>query len=91
LSTANRQRHETLTGGPFHHVDHRRAVLGTRCDIEEHEFIRALAIIFLRALDRVTRVAQVQELRSLHHASAIHVQTGYDAFRQHEAGTIPQQ
>jgi hypothetical protein len=83
-------RHETLAGGPFHYVDHRRAVLGTRRDIEEHQFIRALAIVFLRALNRIARVAQVQELRPLHHTSAIHVETRYDAFRQHEAETILQ-
>ncbi len=48
------------------------------------EFVRALRVIRHGAFDRVARVAQIEKFGALHHASIGDVETGNDAFCQHE-------
>ena len=86
------QGHEALGGRALDHIDHGGAIVGGCGDIEKNQLIRALRIVGLRALDRITGIAQFEEFRPFHHASAGHVEAGNDSFGQHgkrmPSGTI---
>jgi hypothetical protein len=53
-------------------------------DVEEHEFIRSVSLVAPGNLNRVAGVAQLQEIDAFDHPATIYVQTGNDAFGQHE-------
>ena len=82
-SSPDRERHEALLGCAFYHRHHRRATIARSGDIQKYQLIRALGVIHFRALDGIARVAQVQEFRSLHHATIGHIEAGNHSFGQH--------
>src|SRR6185295_16675058 len=83
-AAADGERHEDLLGDAPHHVEHDLAALVAGADVEEDEFVGALLLVAPRHLDGVAGVAQVDEVDALDHAAAVHVQTGDDAFGQHD-------
>src|SRR5205823_5605523 len=81
--TAHRQRHETCLGGTAYHVENDVPVLMARGDVQEGELIGACGIVRNRGGHGIARVAQVDELHSLHHAPVLHVETGNEADLDH--------
>ena len=72
-AAADRERHEDLVGGAPGKLHYRRALVRGRRDVEEDQFVRALAVVERGQLDRVARVADVDEPRDLHDTAGIHV------------------
>ena len=81
--SADRKRHEHLFRGAADDVEDDAAFLVGRRDVEERELVRPLLVVKPGDLDRVAGVAQVHEAHAFYHPSRLHVETGYDAFRQH--------
>ena len=52
-------------------------------DIQENQFVGALLLITSRHSNRISRVAQVDEIRPLHNSAPIDVQARYDTFGEH--------
>ena len=52
-------------------------------DVEEHELVGALGVVALGELDRVARVAQIDEVRALDDAAGVDVEAGNDALEMH--------
>ena len=82
-SAPHRQRHEADLRRTPHHVHQDLAFLVAGRDVQEDEFVGALGVVPPGDLNRVARVAQVQEVRPLHHAALVHVQARDDPLRQH--------
>ena len=64
------------------------SVIVSRCscearDVEEDELVGALAVVALGELDRVARVAQADEVRSLYDPPRIHVEARDHALEGH--------
>jgi len=70
-ATADRERDEDLLGDRLDHVQDDVALVGARGDVEEREFVRALLVVAARDLDRVTGVAQADEVDALDDATAV--------------------
>ena len=51
-------------------------------DIEKGNFVGALFVVADGDLDRISRVANINEIDTLHHPAVFHVQAGNNAFRQ---------
>jgi hypothetical protein len=79
----DRERHESLIGRAGHHVDHDRPPFVGCRDIQEDQLVRPLLVVERRHLNRVARVAEVEEPGSLDHPPFLDVPTGDDPFRQH--------
>src|SRR4051794_18411424 len=84
----DREWDEDLVAHPPRQVDHRVALVRGGGDVEEDELVRARPVVEGGELDRVARVAQLQELRALHHAPGVHVQTGDDPLEVHGCATV---
>ena len=63
-------------------MHHGRPILGAGSDVEEYQFIGALAIVSPRDLDRIAGIGDVLEAHALDDAALVHVQAGNDALRQ---------
>jgi hypothetical protein len=56
----------------------------TRGDVEKDEFIGSLRVVNHRALHRIAGIAKLQEFRAFDDTAFLHVETGDDAFGEHE-------
>ena len=81
-AAADRERHENLLRDAPHHVEHDVPAFMAGTDVEKHQFVRPVFLITARHLDRIARVAQVQEVDAFDDSATIHVQTGDDTLRQ---------
>src|SRR5436190_53248 len=79
------QRDENFARRAKHHVRHDGALVAGGGDIEEHHFVGALLVIAVGELNRIARIAQVDEVDALHHAAAGDVETGDDPLGQHRS------
>ena len=79
-AAADRERDEDLARGAGHHVGHDFAGIAGGGDVEEDEFIGAIAVVALGEFDGVARIAQVDEVDALDDAAAGDIETGDDAF-----------
>jgi hypothetical protein len=61
-STTDSQWHEDLVGGPSDHIDHDRSLLVTCSDIQEDQLIGSFLFIPSSDLDRITGIAQLDEV-----------------------------
>ena len=86
-ATADRQRNEHLRGDRLDHVVEQATVLDARADVEKGEFVGALFIVAPGDLDRVARVAQVDEVDALDHTSVGDVEAGNDALGEAHGGS----
>lgn len=64
-AAADRYRHENLAAGAAHNVRDRVTVVARRGNVEKYDLVRALLRIELRKLDRVSCVAQTDEIHAL--------------------------
>jgi hypothetical protein len=53
-------------------------------DIEKNELIRSLGIVGTGTFNRITRITDVLELRSLDHPPPVDIETGNNSFAEHE-------
>jgi hypothetical protein len=82
-TAADRERHKTLLCRASDHVDHRSPVVRRSGDIEKHQFIGLLTIVFQRSFHRITGVAQLQKFCSFDDASVGDVEARDNSFGQH--------
>ena len=68
---------------PPHHVEHDRTTFMARGDVQEDEFVGTLGVVACGDRDGVAGVAQVEEVRPLHHPPAVDVEAGDDPLGQH--------
>jgi hypothetical protein len=80
---ADRERHEDVVGRAPGQVDQRVATLVGGGDVEEDELVGAGGVVALGQLDRIARVADVDEVRALDHAAGVDVQAGDHALVVH--------
>ena len=78
-ASADRQRNEDLARGAGHHAGHDFAGVARRGDVEEDEFVGAVAIVTVGEFDGVARIAQVDEVHTFDDTAAGDIQTGDDA------------
>lgn len=72
-AAAHRERDEHLVGGAFDHVHHGGPARAGRGDIEEREFVGALAVVAFGQFDGIAGVAQVLEIDALDDATVVDV------------------
>jgi hypothetical protein len=82
-AAAHCQRHEYLLGRPPHHIEHDISAFVTGRDIQEHQLVGAFLLIPRRHLDRVTCIAQIDEIRPLHHAPAVDIKARNHTLSEH--------
>ena len=87
-AAADRYRHENLAAGAAHDISDRVAVVARRGNVEKYDLVRALLRIEFCKLDRVSCVAQTDEIHALDHAAVLDVQTGDNAFCQHHSASL---
>ena len=88
-AAADRERHEHLLGRAADHVEHDVAPFVAGRDVEEHQLVGPFLLVARGHLDRVAGVAEVHEVRPLHDASAVDVETGNHTLGQHGAPALP--
>jgi hypothetical protein len=81
--SADRERDEDVVRGAPGQLDHGVAVLVRGRDVQEDQLVGALGVVALRELDRVARVAQVDEVRALDDPTGVDVQARDDALEVH--------
>ena len=80
---ADRQRHEADLGRPPDHVPEDLPPLVAGGDVEEDQLVGPFRIIPRGDLDRIARVAEVEEVRPLDHAAMVDVEARDDPLGQH--------
>ena len=80
---ADGERHEAGFRRAAHHVEQGATRLVARGDVEEAEFVGAGRIVGLGRFNRITGIAQLEELHALHDAPVLHVEAGDDAGLEH--------
>ena len=78
-----------LLGSTRRDVEHRRALLVARRDVEEDDLVGARLVVDGGHLHRVARIAQVHEVHALDDTALVHVEAGYDALHQHRGDPLP--
>ena len=79
-AAADGQRDEDLARGAGDDVGHDFAGVAGGGDVEEDQFVGALAVVAVGQFDGVAGIAQVDEVDALDDAAAGDVETGDDAF-----------
>src|SRR5690606_5308518 len=70
------ERDEDLLGGAADDVVRGRAVAAGGGDVQEGEFVGTLGVVDTRHLDRITSIAQVDEVHALDDSTTVDVQAG---------------
>ena len=83
-AAADRERDEDVVGGAPGELDDRLAVLVRGGDVEEDELVGALGVVALGELDRVARVADVDEVGALDDPAGVDVEAGDHALERHQ-------
>ena len=84
-SPADRERDEHFVGDALDDVHHRVAGVARRGDVEEHELVGALGVVARRELDRITGVADADEVDALHDAPGVDIEARDHADGEHAA------
>ena len=85
-AAAHRQRNEHLRGHRLDDVQDQVAPVAGRGNVEEGEFVGALLVVARGDFDRITGVAQFDEVDAFDNAPSGHVQAWNDSFREHVHG-----
>src|SRR5574340_48665 len=83
LAAADGQRDEHLRRDRLDDVQDQVAVIAGRGDVEEGQLVGTLVVVARRDLDRIARVAQLDEIDALDDPAAGDVQARDDAFGEH--------
>ena len=78
-AAADGERHEADFGGARDHVEQRAAAFMAGGDVEEAELVCPGGVIGARGLDRIARVAQIDEVDAFDDAAVLDVEAGDDA------------
>ncbi len=78
-----RERHEHNLGRSADDVEHDCPAFVAGGDVEKHKFIGPFGFVARSDFDRIAGIAEVEELGSLHHSTAIDIQTGNNSFGEH--------
>ena len=81
------RRHKYLLGSPPYDVEHDISPLVAGADVEKNQFVCPFEFVAGGHFDRIPRVAEVHEIRSLHDTTAVDVEAGNDAFSEHGNGS----
>ena len=76
---AHRERDEYLRRHRLDDMQDHVALIRTRGDVEEGEFVGPLIVVAARDFHRIAGVAQADEIHAFHYAAAGDVKTGNDA------------
>ena len=82
-STPHGQGHEDHLGRAADHVEHDVAAFVAGRDVEKDQLVGPFLLVPRGHLDRIAGIAEIEEIRSLHHPPAIHVEAGNHAFGKH--------
>ena len=82
-STADSERHEDLFRDPAHHVEQNGPPFMTGGDVQEYQFVSPLLIVAAGNFDRITCIAEADEIRSFDHPPAVNVEAWDDPLGQH--------
>ncbi len=82
-AAAHGERHENLLGRAADDVEHDVAAFVAGRNVEKHELVGAFLLVPRGHLDRIARIAKVHEIRALHHASAVDIETGNHTLSEH--------
>ena len=87
-AAADGERHETLSGGAFDHINHRSAAMRAGGDVEKDHLIGALLIVAEGEIDGIADFPQPAffgpaELHAARHFSIMHVKARNHAFGEH--------
>jgi hypothetical protein len=85
-AAADGERHEHRLGHLPNGFQHDRPALVAGRDVEEDEFVGTLLVIPAGDLDRVAGVAEADEVGTLHHSPAVHVEARDNPLGQHWDG-----
>src|SRR5206468_4301443 len=88
-AAADGEGHEDLFRDAPHHVEQDLPALVAGADVEEDQLVGAVGLVAARHLDGVAGVAQLEEIDTLDHTAAVHVQAGDDALGEHAAVNLP--
>src|SRR5918995_806907 len=83
-ATPDREWYEHVVCRPPRQLDDCVALLVRRGDIEKYELVRALLVVACGELDRVARIAQADEVRSLDDSAAIDIEARDDTLQDHQ-------
>ena len=87
--TADGERHVERGGGTADEVEHRGASVPRGRDVEDDDLVGAVGRVPGGELDRIARVAEIHEARSLHDAAVSNVEAGEQAFRERHPQVTP--
>ncbi len=87
--TADGERHVERGGGTADEVEHRGASVPRGGDVEDDDLVGAVGRVPGGELDRIARVAEIHEARSLHDAAVSNVEAGEQAFRERHPQVTP--
>ena len=88
-ATAHSQWNKDLRGDCFNDVQDQVAVVAGGGDVQKSQLVSALVVVARSDFDRVTGVAQLEEIDALDDASAGDIQAGDDSFGEHQALAMP--
>ena len=83
---AHAERHKQIARRAPHRVEQRLPSLMRRCNVQQHNLVRALFRVPRRLGRRIARIHEIDKLHAFHHAARMHVEAGDDALGQH---TVP--
>jgi hypothetical protein len=88
-AAAHAEGDENGIGDAADHVEHRVTRFVRGGDVEEDQLVRAFRVVDLRVLDRIARIAQIDEVHALDHAPGVDIEAGDDAFGEHARLPLP--
>ena len=83
-STTDGERHEDHVRCPAHDIEDDIPLLVAGGDVEKNEFVGPFLLVPLSDVDGIARIPQVDEIDPFDDPSGVDVETGNDAFTQHD-------
>ena len=80
---ADAERNKDRIGYAPHHVQHDVPALVAGRNIQKNQLVGPFLLVPRSHLHRITRIAEIHEIRPLNNPPAIHIQAGYHSFCKH--------